>query len=488
VTTRQFLVVVLLLLDIAAGPAAAQSSSRSVLVIDQSDVRAPFYYDVFAALRSTINADSKSPTAIYIESLDLSRFSGPEYEETLQRLFRVKYPEKSIGVIVAIGDASLEYVLRWRSALWPGSPVVFAMAEEATVARLSPETKETTGLTMKLSFADAIIAARAVVLDLKRVIVVGDPWEKQVVLRHWKNEISTIAADVEVSQMIGLTMRELQRRVGSLPDHTAIIYTAIFSDGEGVSYPPADAVALIAASANRPVVVPAVTNIGRGSIGGFVLIPSLVGRSAGELASRILNGESASTIPIRVGDFVRPVFDWRELQRWGVKESSLPPGSEIRFREVSLWDQYRVHILAITAALFLQTALIAGLVSEHRRRRKAEVAARSFMSSTDVGIWDWDVRSNVISCTPELEKIYGLRAGSLKVYSDFRDRVHPDDVKNMEASRGAAIRKNKKFQHEFRIIRPSGEVRWVLGAGGVVHNRITGEPPDSGQQCRHNAP
>jgi PAS domain S-box-containing protein len=98
------------------------------------------------------------------------------------------------------------------------------------------------------------------------------------------------------------------------------------------------------------------------------------------------------------------------------------------------------------------------------------------MSSTGVGIWERDVRSNALSCTPELEEIYGLKPGSLKVYSDFRDRVHPDDIENLEAQRDAAIRKRERFLHEFRVIRPSGEMRWVLAGGGVVHDQITGEP------------
>lgn len=379
-TSRRFLVGVLLLLVFAASPAAAQSISRSILVIDQSDVRGPFYYDVFSALRSTINADSKSPTTIHVESLDFSRFSGPEYEESLQRHFRVKYREKPIGVIVAIGDASLDYVLRWRSALWPGSPVAFAMVDETTVARLNPAS-DVTGLMMKLDFADAITAARAVVPDLKRVIVVGDLWENQTIFRHWKNQISTMAADVEVSEMTGLTMKELRRRVATLPDHTAIVYTAIYSDGEGTYYPPADALALIVETANRPVVVPAESNIGRGSIGGFVMIPSLIGQSVAVLALRILDGESASTIPTRLGTFVRPVFDWRQMQRWGVRESSLPPGSEIRFREVTSWDQYRGQILLAGAAMLLQAALIAWLLFERHRRYRAEITVRDTMSN-----------------------------------------------------------------------------------------------------------
>jgi signal transduction histidine kinase len=66
------------------------------------------------------------------------------------------------------------------------------------------------------------------------------------------------------------------------------------------------------------------------------------------------------------------MFDWRQMQRWGISESSLPPGSEIQFRDLSVWDQYRTPIVAVIAALLLQTALITWLVYEHRRRQIAE--------------------------------------------------------------------------------------------------------------------
>ena len=367
-----------ILLLVIVTPAAAQSIPRSVLLFDQSDIRGPFYYEIFSAFRSRINSE-KLPTTIYTENLDLSRFAGVTYEESLRRHLQEKYREKPIGVIVAIGDASLGYALRWRSMLWPDIPVAFGMVDETTVARLKPPS-DVTGRVMKLSLVDALKAARSVVPNLKRIVLVGDVWESQTVFRHWKDQIAVIGADVEVSEMMGLTMRELRQRVATLPPHTAIVYTATYSDGEGTYYTPADALALLAEAANRPIVVPAETNIGRGGTGGFVLTPSLIGESAATLALRILGGESASSIPIAVGNYVRPVFDWRQLRRWGVKESDLPADSEVRFRENNLWEQHFRTILLIGAALLLQTALITWLLYEHRRRSVAEITSRKSLA------------------------------------------------------------------------------------------------------------
>ncbi len=117
-----------------------------------------------------------------------------------------------------------------------------------------------------------------------------------------------------------------------------------------------------------------------GAVGGLVADPQRIGREAARLALRILDGENASNIPVVTGEFVRPIFDWRQLQRWGISESNLPPGSEIRFRQPTAWEQYHWQIMLIAAALLLQTGLIIGLIYEHRRRLVAEIDARRRMS------------------------------------------------------------------------------------------------------------
>jgi signal transduction histidine kinase len=52
----------------------------------------------------------------------------------------------------------------------------------------------------------------------------------------------------------------------------------------------------------------------------------------------------------------------------------------VRFREPSMWEQYRWQVATIGAALLFQFLLIIFLYVEHRRRRKAEGVARSTLS------------------------------------------------------------------------------------------------------------
>ena len=358
---------------------AQEARPRSMLVLDQSESRGPFYYDIFSALRSTVLAHLGPPITIYSENLNLGRFAGPSYKAGLQQTFHEKYLEKPIGVVVAIGSASLDYVLRTRSTLWPDVPVVFSMVDETTASQLLPS-HGVTGSIMRLRFADTLTTARTVVPNLKTIALVGDPWENQTIYRNWKDEVSIAAIGVDIIDLMGLTMRELRHRVGSLPGDTAIIYTSIYSDGEGTFYPPGDALELVAKSANRPIVIASEAFLGRGGIGGFLMIPRLIGTEAARLALRILDGEPESNIPVTGGNQLRPIFDWRQIQRWGVNVSSLPPGSEIRFRDLTAWDQYKAQILAIIAAILLQASLISWLMHERQYRRRAQNAARETMS------------------------------------------------------------------------------------------------------------
>src|SRR3954471_22073678 len=103
-TIGRFAAWVIVYLALGCWPTVA-APPRSILVLDQSDVRGPFYYQIFSAFRSAVNASPGSPVSIYVESLDLSRFAGPTYEQSLQAHLRLKYQDKPIGAVVAIGDA-----------------------------------------------------------------------------------------------------------------------------------------------------------------------------------------------------------------------------------------------------------------------------------------------------------------------------------------------------------------------------------------------
>ena len=358
--------------------AADESIPRSVLILNQSSSFRPWPMAILSGMRSVMSGTDEEPISFYVEHLELSQFDDPGYENSLEAHFREKYRNKPIGIIATIGPSALQYALRLRETLWPSVPIVFAAVPEGAAIKSSLPAN-VTGTTIQMSLANMVKAARAIRPDLERFAIVGDPLEHQLYYRHFGGELPALSRQFEVINLMGLPIAEVRRRVSALPDRTVIFYLGINVDPDA-AYVPAEVLPLLTEVANQPIVVDLETFLGNGAIGGFIVRPTQIGRDAARLVLRILDGEDASDVPVTTGDSLRPIFDWRQLQRWNISEGQLPPGSEIRFRRASMWDLYRSQILAAGTALVVQTALIVWLVYEHQRRRKAEIATRNTLS------------------------------------------------------------------------------------------------------------
>jgi PAS domain S-box-containing protein len=102
--------------------------------------------------------------------------------------------------------------------------------------------------------------------------------------------------------------------------------------------------------------------------------------------------------------------------------------------------------------------------------RMSEERLRLAQSNTGVGIFDWDLQTQALYWSPELEALDGLPPGSMQCIENFRRRVHPEDLAAADSSRDAAIQGHQQSYEEFRIIRPDGEERWVLAMAKAIYD------------------
>ena len=151
-------------------------------------------------------------------------------------------------------------------------------------------------------------------------------------------------------------------------------------DAEGVAHETNTALSKLSSAANAPIFSYLDVFFGASIVGGSMHSLEEGSAVAAAAAIRILNGEKAGDIKTPPTRFTPPRFDWRQMQRWGISEKNLPPGSEIFFRTPTAWEQYRAYILAFIAAILIQSALISWLFYEQRRRQRAEILARNTMS------------------------------------------------------------------------------------------------------------
>jgi signal transduction histidine kinase len=158
----------------------------------------------------------------------------------------------------------------------------------------------------------------------------------------------------------------------TLPPHSAIFWELMLVDAAGVVYEGDTALAKLHAVANAPVFSYDESFFGQYIVGGPLLSVRDGSRQTAAVAVRILAGEKPADIKIPAIEFSTPKFDWREMRRWGIKQSDLPLGSEVLFRDPTVWDLYRWQIMGICTVILLQAALISWLLYEREWRRRSQ--------------------------------------------------------------------------------------------------------------------
>jgi len=116
-----------------------------------------------------------------------------------------------------------------------------------------------------------------------------------------------------------------------------------------------------------------------------------------------------------------------------------------------------------------------------RRTQQAQVEALSerlalAVNAAQVGIWDWNVQDNVLIWDEAMYTLYGIMADDFGgAYEAWSQGVHQDDVAQADADVLAALRGEKDFETEFRVVWPDGTIRHIQGIA-AVHRDDDGEP------------
>jgi signal transduction histidine kinase len=346
----------------------------SVLVLAIDDFTLPYVRLTFDALASGLMASAQRP-ALYLESLDGSRFSEPGYLDHAGAWLAQKYRTTEIDLVVPLGTDAFRFLVERQGEPFRAARVLYL--EAGSVGMSMPTSG---GLELQDHMGAAVQTIRQVLPGLTHLaLVIG---ESPVERRRWTNFIRrTRDAGLEPIELTGLSMAAVQQAVARLPPHTAVIMLAPTTGPEGEVMPQGQWCAAISAAANAPAFTPAAHDFGCGVVGGLMRDWTLAGELLSREVAARLATPSTEVRQVPFSQYTRLAFDDRQLRRWGIPESRLPAGSEVRFREPSLWHDNRGAILGVIGVTALQTLLIGGLLFEHRRRRRAEYESRQNLAA-----------------------------------------------------------------------------------------------------------
>ena len=361
-------------------PAGFAAESKRVILLHSFGRDFKPWSEYAKAIRMELDRQSPWPLDITEHSLVTARSPDEDPEVPFVEYLRALSTKRLPDIIVSIGAPAAAFVQRHRQQLFAATPMVLMAVDQRRVQYSSLAANDAV-VAVKINYLSAFENILQVLPDTKDVIVVvgTSPIEK-----FWKEaiakEVEPLANRIKLSWTDELSFEALLKKASALPPHTAIFWELMIVDAAGVVHEGDTPLTRLHAVANAPIFSYDESFFGSAIVGGPLLLVADSSRQAAAVAVRILGGEKPSEIRAPPVQFASPMFDWREMQRWGISEGRLPPGSKILFRGPTAWEQYYAYILAVTAAILIQGALIIWLLYEHRRRRDAEVEARQRMS------------------------------------------------------------------------------------------------------------
>ena len=427
----KFFALFLLLMAFGPGPLPAFATSQSaltqafvaphkrVLILYSYGYNLPAQQQIASGLQSVIDREKLSSGDFFQEYLDISPPKSPDQRRILRHLLLDKYAGQRFDLIVTVYDAAFDFLLHEGAALSPDTPcfALFVASERPHLRRAGQNVIQIPNrfdLRGTLELALKLFPRTRNVLFLSGSTTANKAIEAQAHadFAPWTGKLTfEYTGDRSVDSLL--------LRVAHLPADTIVVSTIISADATGKIFNPKDASRMLADASNAPVFTIASTHLDTGVVGGFLVDTESVGAMLGREALALAEGK-----PLRIepeSSYLKPMFDWQQIRRWGIDPSSLPPGSVFINRPPTLWRQYKSEVVVAVLIIALLTGLTISLTLLNRRRKMAELAAlqsearfRVLIEQAPEAIVVFDVALNcIVDVNASAERLFGCGRSEL---------------------------------------------------------------------------
>ena len=451
--------------------AAAEPAAKNVLIL-HNWASLP---QSWGLMESTVRARVPGQINFYTASVENPRFDEESYRESLAETLGRGYRGVKLDLVVAATYPVLQFTMQYRDEMFPGVPIIFT-----DVARQESQTSwpGITGVIIPNGMRETIDLALRLQPDTNAVAVVSgvSQWDKywlsvahSELLRH-KDKVREI-------DIIGPAGSQVIEKVAELPPHTVILFQLRPDDLTQPAFEPVDILTAVAQRVPTYSAWPGLA-LNRGGVGGAYRNLPKEAVLNGEMVARVLSGERLENVPVVRDSDLQVHVDWRALQRWHVPESVLPRGAIVENRQPTFWKRDGKYILIAMILIVAQALLIASLLLQRARKRRAEAILREsegrFRVMADANpslVWMCDAGGQITYLNDRRIAFTGpdpdVAAGD-----NWITYVHPDDVERMVGTLYEGLKSKQPFSQEYRLRRSDGAYRCMFD---VASPRVNGD-------------
>ncbi len=365
VAWRRYLLLCLLQLTCVAGVSAAQELPQ-VLVLMSYHHGYSWEDRILEGFEEWGDIAAERPV-LHVEWMDTKRYRERDARLLFARYLAEKYAGQRFDLVVTADDNALDFAVQQRD-MFAGTPIVFGGVN----GDLQQITKGRPGVTGVLERFDLVRTLRlALVLHpkVKRLVFLTPADESGVGIRENIAEaMARLGSGVKVEHWVTRYLTEVDGRLPDLGGDTLMFALGSMPQvAGGRPFGPEELVAYVRARTRCPVYSDLDATVGRGALGGYMNSGLENGRLMARMAKHVLAGQRPEDIPVVHETPQALVFDYRELQRFGITGNDLPQDSQVLDRPPSIFDpEYRSTLIGFAAIVAVLLLLLGGVLIRGR--------------------------------------------------------------------------------------------------------------------------
>lgn len=310
--------------------------------------------------------EDRSDVNLIFEYLDTKRNFSPDYFEALRVIHEAKAKQNPYKVIIACDNAAFDFMRKYSDEYYPGVPVVYCGVNNLDIEVLR-EVPHFYGFDEKVNYKQTIASIKKVFPSRKNILIINDSTTTGLAIRKELVKVLPDFEDLNFEIYSEFTMPEIKEKVKYLDDTYAIYLLVINRDREGnfISYK--KGISGIHEVCNVPIFGSWDFYENKGLFGGKITRGFDQGAHAAHLAETIMEkgiSDYISQINTVVNNYV---FDYREMEIFGINPDQLPENSLIINRPEKN-ENLLQGILIFSLVLLVLTVVLAVRLSYKKRK------------------------------------------------------------------------------------------------------------------------
>ncbi|MHC4926076.1 MAG: ABC transporter substrate binding protein [Planctomycetota bacterium] len=430
---------------------AAASRSRPDVLVLHSYHKAYWCDSMQAGIESVLGDEEQ--TNYFIEYMDTKKIKTDSYLDGLYSLYQQKYQNRQFDVVITTDDNAYGFARRHHTALFKDRPLVFCGVSDFDPASIAG--RPVTGVLEKVPYADVLAAAAAICPQAEKVYFICDyTTTAQIHLKWFTRVMQQQYANMDIVLLRDVTVEQMTEALQSAEPNSFIVNIAWWYDVNERAVLQTE-LADILKQAKRPVFTFTEWLVTRGATGGKCISPKYQGKLAGQLAQKILNGQSPQSLPVIEDPHETTVFlfDTALLERYQIPESTIPKGT-VRLNQTAhfkMISQKSWRVIKFGSIILL---LLVGLLllfesyrqKVHRIVRESEERYRGLVETSSDWIWELDTDGRSTFDSPQVENATGYRPDELLGKKAF-DFMTPDEATRVMAIFNQYVAAKKPLSH-----------------------------------------